>query len=430
MARNTNSTIKALDRKIKKYREQKARRKEAEKKIAEKLRKADERKGIKRTASEYKAEAKKIRETREIKRKINALVKKGHTPESALATVAKNVKKAYRDYLHNMRQVKAQQYKKDYPENTWSASQDAQLRRSIGKVSKMKPIERSHGRYSVKLDFSDVTYDNLDKKRVFDLIKKGHTYTDAIAIAHLDTKPNMKFGYKTPGIVHRDWKQGEIYQLIKEGDKVQASNEKAYKTGKIKQPTKDDIGKGNEENLFRMLKAQGDGQKVYRPATFKEREAFSSMALLTSLDKMLDHYFGNDPELKDFIMQKAHEKGRHLREFISQQSIVSNMDITNLFGYNMGDGILDSDRVGDSMINLMRALGIDVNAPLGNGKGVGERAYLLGGINDDTPLLLRAKLNAKGLLTYTNRKPYKVKDNKSYKKTLAKYEDVRRSRTI
>ena len=433
-AKKLNKELIALTKKINAYKAKKAKRKEAEKKIIAKLQKDDEKAGIKSSMKEYRKEAKNIYDEREINRKMSRLIKNGYTPEDALKKINSDTKLTKRKYLRdvykrNIKQYKLEQAKKANP-NTWSAPDDAQLRRSVGKVSKMKPIERKSGRYSVKLEFHDVDYDKLDKNKVFDLIKKGHSYTDAIAIAHLDSKQRLMFGNKAPGVTHRNWTQGEIYQLIKAGDKTQASNEKAYKNGKLKQLPQDDIGKGNEENLFRMLRAQGAGQKVYRPATFNEREAYSSMALLTSLDKMLTFYFGDDDELKDFIMKKANSKGRRLREYISHQAILSNMDFANLFGYNLGSSLMDYDQIADSLVNLCRALGIDVNAPLNGGAGVGERAYALGGLNKDSRLIMGAKLAYKGLKTDTKRAGYKTTGDKKYKETLAKYEDVRRSRTI
>lgn len=424
--------LKRVENTIKRYEKQQNNRRNKEKVIKRQLMKQDAKKGVTRPNTEYIALAKERQFKRSHSHKLANLKKKGLTYEQAKASILKD--------LHKQKnEIKRARFKKEAlinkiakvkSPNALTPAEEKKVKQAVGRVKRLPDITRSHGRYNLNLSFKDLNYDSLNKNSVKELLAKGRTYNDAVAITHLNEKPRMQFGNKAPGLVHRKWKQGELYDLIKFGDKAQVENQKDFKAGKIPVLPKDDIGVGNEENLFNRLKAQGEGSKIYRPAKSSERQQYSSYALLTSLEKMLDVYFGDDI-LKTLILNKAASKGVGLRQHISAQGIVSNLDFTNLFGYALGDSLLDTDRVGDAVVNLARSLGIDVNAEL-EGISVGERAYMLGGLNaKDVELLRNAKLKYKGLLLDPSKKSYKVnKKDKRYEKLIEKYEKIKESRTI
>lgn len=382
--------IKIADKKAKK----RAKDKKKDKAWIKKQKEKDKKKGIARSAKEYRKMAVQRRETQAHNRKVNAVMKsKGVSRQAAEELIAEKEKSD-----------KAKQRAKALKLNQWKkrlgvrdiagvkralhkveVRSDKDLASTAERLRNKKTSVIDNGKHRVNFDFSKIDYTKIKADRVKELEEAGLTLDDAVATAWLETQGNSKQTFRDPSLPGgkpREWTQAELYRARAMAIYAQEQEEQDIKDGRLPahQIPQDLMGKGNEDNFFKWVAGKNKGYDVYLPTTSRQRAQYSSGALLTSFDKALSHYLASNSRLKKLILNKMAGLS-DLKGTLAYSPLITNQDITGIFeGYNIAIAAQDDDAISRQIMALAEAVGVDLNAEL-DGRSVGEAIYFRDGVN-------------------------------------------------
>lgn len=405
--RNKNS-VKSLEKeykelasalsKAKKDAEKKAKKvanaKKKDKAWIKKQKTKDKKKGIKRSAKEYRKLAVERRETQAHNRKVNSVMRaKGvsrQTAEELIATKEKTEKSRQRAKTMKLNAWKKQLGVKDLNDvkralGIVEPKSKNEIAESAKRLRKQGSSVIDDGKHRVTFDFSKIDASKIAQKRVKELEQAGLTLDDAVATAWLETQGQARQTFRDPSLPGgkpRGWTQAELYRARAMSIYAQEQEEQDIKNGKLS-PSHvpvDLMGKGNEAQFFKWVGAQNKDYDVYLPTTSRQRAQYSSGALLTSFDKALSHYLASNSRLKKLILNKM-AGFSDLAGTLAYSPLISNQDITSIFeGYNVAIAAQDDDAISREIMALAEAVGVDLNAEL-DGKSVGEAIYFRDGVN-------------------------------------------------
>lgn len=405
--RNKNS-IKSLEKeykelagalsKAKKDAEKKAKKvakaKKKDKDWIKKQKAKDKKKGIKRSAKEYRKLAVERRETQAHNRKVNSVMRaKGvsrQTAEELIVAKEKTEKSRQRAKTMKLNAWKKQLGVKDLNDvkralGIVEPKTKNEIAESAKRLRKQGSSVIDDGKHRVIFDFSKIDASKIAQKRIKELEQAGLTLDDAVATAWLETQGQARQTFRDPSLPGgkpRGWTQAELYRARAMSIYAQEQEEQDIKNGKLSpaQAPVDMMGKGNEAQFFKWVGAQNKDYDVYLPTTSRQRAQYSSGALLTSFDKALSHYLASNSRLKKLILNKM-AGFSDLAGTLAYSPLISNQDITSIFGgYNVAIAAQDDDAISREIMALAEAVGVDLNAEL-DGKSVGEAIYFRDGVN-------------------------------------------------
>lgn len=354
----------------------------------------DKKKGIKRSAKEYRKLAVERRETQAHNRKVNSVMRaKGvsrQTAEELIATKEKTEKSRQRAKTMKLNAWKKQLGVKDLNDvkralGIVEPKSKNEIAESAKRLRKQGSSVIDDGKHRVIFDFSKIDASKIAQKRIKELEQAGLTLDDAVATAWLETQAQARQTFRDPSLPGgkpRGWTQAELYRARAMSIYAQEQEEQDIKNGKLSpaQAPVDMMGKGNEAQFFKWVGAQNKDYDVYLPTTSRQRAQYSSGALLTSFDKALSHYLASNSRLKKLILNKM-AGFSDLAGTLAYSPLISNQDITSIFeGYNVAIAAQDDDAISREIMALAEAVGVDLNAEL-DGKSVGEAIYFRDGVN-------------------------------------------------